>query len=278
MENPDNTHILANITTLEEAKQELSRLLEFQKKAYYFLRVFCNYDIREPLLQANGLAEVLQEDIHQHHSASWENLLDNHDRINRISIIAMRAASIEEDREKRPEFLKTYYPSETLDLHSILEENIQWLKENIERQNRRYTRADEKHEAIQVKVKLADNLPTARCNSSMLVEVLSDLAWFMADIQNLKTEVSVITDFDEQWVKVILGCTSLDPHRYVFALREFERFSIEPTFFSFHPLTLFLYNSWYTLKVYDGLLDFSVQDNTEIRKPSIAEATVYLKR
>jgi len=53
--------ILDNVTTLEEARQQIALLSESQKNAHYFLYIFCNYAIKEPLLLIKGYAELLKK-------------------------------------------------------------------------------------------------------------------------------------------------------------------------------------------------------------------------
>lgn len=277
MVNSDDADILTNITNLEAAKQEIARLLEFQKKAYCFLGEFCNYDVREPLFAASGSAKLLKsEELIDQHPALLQTILENHERINRVSIAVREAAAFEERWKNRTNSLKTGYPAENLNVNLILNKSIQEIRAVIGHQNNTDIKG-QGCETIWANTAFAEDLPAVQYNSLMLEGVLSNLIWFITD-RNLNTEIRVATDFDNQWVKITFFCFTADPHRYVFVLNEFEKFNDGSSFMDFNPISIFLYNSWNTLKIYDGLLTYNVQDNTGKEMPSTVEIIMWLKR
>ncbi len=108
------------------------------------------------------------------------------------------------------------------------------------------------------------------------------LKGIISDVISLLTRYGIIvklfiqTTFDEKKVKIIIGCTALEPHIHV--LDDFQRFETTSTIFEFSPKSLSLYKNWGLLKKYDGELFIDIQDNSESQQLSTAHATIVLKR
>lgn len=272
MENPDNPNYLNNIATLEDAKLEISRLLEFQKSSYSFLGLFCNYSIKEPLLALKGYTELLHnKDLAEQHPKFLAIMTHQEEKIHRTIDLVRDLAYIIRDGQERAESVKTHLPPEPIDLNALLSESISLIDRNLQYQNQVHSYSSELSiEKTQpwvfseVRVSLGDSLSISSCNPIILKEILSDLAWFTTTEgdSTIISFVDVITTFEQLSAKIVFRCSLRDPHRYTSALSDFQRFETSTTFLDFfNHISLSLYKCWHKLKIYNGELFFSVQDN-----------------
>lgn len=289
MENVNNVHNLNHITTLDDAKREISRLLDFQEKAYYFLAIFCNYDIKEPLLAIKGYVDLLRrEDLAAEYPEFINTVAHNAESIRRIIDIVRDLAHAMRGGEERIEWLRANNHPEAVDLNSFLSEHISQIKKNLQYHNDVHARnreIDKKQGHLveewtpaEVAINLDNNLPAVKCSPIILEDVLSDLVWFITETHALSTGIKVLTTYDQQWVKIIFDCSTYYPHRYIAVLNDFKEFAAASTFLDFNVISLFLYKSWQQLKILNGELAFVVQDNTNTTQPSNIEVTVLLRK
>lgn len=289
MKDASNTQNLDSITTLDEAKREISRLLDFQEKAYYFLATFCNYEIKEPLLSIKGYTDLLsREDLTAEYPKFVNTIAHNAESIRRVIDVVRDMAYAAGGGEERTEWLRANNPPETVDLNSFLSESISQIKGNLQYQNDVHAHnieieKEQGHKVqqwtpAQVQISLDNNLPTVQCSPIVLKDVLSDLVWFITEVHALSTGVKVLTTYDQQWVKIIFNCSTYYPHRYIAALNNFKEFAAASTFLDFDIISLFLYKSWQQLKILNGELSFIVQDNTDTVGPSNIEVTISLRK
>jgi len=283
----EHNHNIDDIKTLDEAKQIILRFLEYQETVYSFLHNFCNYDIKEPLLTMKGYVELMQNaSLAKHQSLFLKIFERNQERILRRIDIVRDIAHYEKDGQKLQERLKKHYPPEVIELNSLLAECVSEIQNDIDFESNEYaafsSELDQKigvtsraKDPLRAVIKIGNSLPTVQCNPAMLRVILSNVVWFFREEMS-KTEIRILTDFDEEWVKIVFSCFTFTPHTYV--LRDYQNFETASTFLSFVIPSLFLYDSWRLLKIYDGLLMLNIQDNQDLQKLSSMEITIYLKR
>jgi len=283
----EHNHNIDDIKTLDEAKQIILRFLEYQETVYSFLHNFCNSDIKEPLLTMKGYVELLQNaSLAKHQSLFLKVFERNQERILRRIDIVRDVARYEKDGQKLQERLKKHYPPEVIELNSLLAECVSEIQNDIDFESNEYaafsSELDKKigvtsraKDPLRAVIKIGNSLPTVQCNPAMLRVILSNVVWFFREEMS-KTEIRILTDFDEEWVKIVFSCFTFTPHTYV--LRDYQNFETASTFLSFVIPSLFLYDSWRLLKIYDGLLMLNIQDNQDLQKLSSMEITIYLKR
>lgn len=264
MEDTDRSEYLDQFTTLDDAKKEIARLLAIEEKAYSFLHLLCNYDIKEPLLAIKAYNDLLRrKDLVEHHPDFVNAVANGAERIHK------RIDVVRDVNHINVQLLQAHYPNEAVDLNSLLAESILLIKNKTAQQKVK----------LDIEIKMAENLPTAQANNSMLKDVFLDVAWFLTDRPYAdKTEMHVITTFNEQYFQVNFGFSTTVPHPFTVYLEQFRKFENSSTFFQFYTDMLFLYKSWLQLQMYNGKLSFDVQDKTNSGENSTVDLTISLKR
>jgi len=277
--------ILDDVTTLEEAKQQISLLLESQKNAHYFLYIFCNYSIKEILLSIIGYTELLKKkEYTDEHPLFLETLTRVEQEmlqlINSVGFLALdERMKYDKTQERR------IFEPEAINLKPFLTKAESQIQEFADRENAKPYRSlqvDEQHDRtlrrqapIQTRFDLPDNLPAVKSNPALLEGSISDAIFFITQHGTI-AELFVQATIEEELVKITCGCSTLSPNTYL--PKEFQRFETASSIFEFDPKSLYLYQDWLYLKTHEGSLDLDVQDNTAVQQPSIASVTISLKR
>jgi hypothetical protein len=278
---------LDEITTLDEAKKQISLLLEAQKDSYYFVYILCNYEIKQLLLMINGYTELLKKrELADEHSSFLETLLSVEknllDFINIVSEVVINEKNKHENLEEQ----KSSH-SQVIDLQPFLEEGKSKIQNFANYQNESPSRSlqfDKRKPEysmvrqlprVETHFDITDDLPLVNFDSEILKGIISDVISLLTRC-GLITKLFIQTTSNTKKVKIIIGCLALEPHFHT--LDDFQRFETASTIFEFSPTSLSLYKNWKSLKKYGGELFIDTQDNSESQQLSTAHATIVLKR
>lgn len=279
---------LDEITTLDEAKKQISLLLESQKNAYYFIYVLCNYDIKRFLLTINGFTELMKKGVYADEHSSFletissieQNLLEFINLVGRVAL----------NERNKNDFLREEQQSfqpKVVDLQPVLAEGILKIQKFADDKNKHLSRSlqFDKRKAefravrqlprLETQFDVIDNLPTVSFDSEVLTGIISDVISLLTQY-GIIAKLFVQTNFDEKKVRIIIGCLVLEPN--VYFLDDFQRFETASTIFEFSPTSLSLYKNWSLLKMYGGELFIEIKDNSDSQQLSTAHATIILKR
>jgi hypothetical protein len=280
----DNNSIVDNITSLDEAKQLILSLLKTREKMYYFLYVFCNYEIRQPLLSIKGFAELMQrDDLSQEHPDFLKRILQNAEKIMGL-IDAVRDATITEWHWGRKS-VNENYSLEAIDVNSKIMECITQIQEKLNFENdmrahyeKTKAKQDIAESAPQIKltVSIVEDMPVIKYDPSGFDHILLELPFFLIGHIYIYDELFVTANYDEESVKMTFGCSTKDILEHI--VKAFQQFETAKTFFEFGDESLPLYNIWYMLKVHGGKLSLDIQDQTDESKHSKIGITISLPR
>jgi hypothetical protein len=130
---------LEDITTLDEAKKQISHLLESQKASYYFLYILCNYDIKQILLTINGFTELLKkEEFAGEHSSFLESISSVEQSLLKFIEVVGRVALNERNKSEN---LQESFQSQTIDLQPFLAEGKSKIQEFANNENEHLSRS-----------------------------------------------------------------------------------------------------------------------------------------
>jgi len=277
--------ILDNVTTLEEARQQIALLSESQKNAHYFLYIFCNYAIKEPLLLIKGYAELLKKTGYtDEHQSFVEKIMTAEQKIlNLINTVGFLALD-ERMKYDQPQENPRSFQSEAIVLEPFLTKAKSEIQQIAERENvkpHRSLQVDKQNDhiqriaPIQTHFNIGSDLPAVKSHPALLESSIIDAISFLTQ-QHSIAELFIRTIIEEETVKLVFGCSASTPNTYM--LKDFLRFETASSIFEFDPNSLSLYQNWLYLKTHEGMLSLDIQDNTGTQQSSIASVTISLKR
>lgn len=275
-----------DVTTLEEARQQIALLVESQKNAYYFLYIFCNYAIKEPLLILKGFTELLKKKEYvDEHPSFLETIVATEQKmlelINTVGFLAL------DERMKfdQPQKSRRNFEPEAINLKPFLIKAKAQIQEFADRENAKPFRSlqvDGQHDPVlrrlppvQTHFNIPDDLPVVKSNPALLEGSILDGLYFITR-QDTIAQLFVQAIIEEETVTIVLGCSTSAPNPYL--LKDFQRFETASSIFEFDPQSLSLYQNWLYLKTHEGLLSLDIQDNSAAQKLSTASVTIRLKR
>jgi hypothetical protein len=278
----DNNSIVDNLTSLDEAKQLILSLLETREKMYYFLYVFCNYEIRQHLIPIKGFAEFMQrDDLSQEHPDFLMYIVQNTEKLRRL-IDVVRDATIAEWHWGRKS-VNENHSLETMDLNSKILECVTQIREKVNFENEMrayYAKTKTKHDtaelAPQIKliISVAEGMPVIKYDPFVFDHIMLELPLFL--IGRIHDELFVTANYDEESIKLTFSCLTKDILEHT--VKAFQQFETAKTFFEFGDESLHLYNIWRMLKVHGGELSLDIQDQTDESKYSKIGITISLPR
>ena len=279
---------LDEITTLDEAKKQISLLLESQKASYYFLYILCNYDIKQFLLTINGYTELMKkEEFTDEHSSFLETISSVEQNLLEFINVVARVAIHERNKSDNLQEEHKSSQSQVIDLQPFLVEGKSKIQKIADDENKHPSRSlqfDKRKPEysalrqlprVETHFDITDNLPSVGFDPEVLKGIISNVVDLITGY-GIIVKLFIQTTFDEKKVKLIFGCLALEPRIHV--LDDFQRFETATTIFEFSPQSLSFYQNWNLLKMYGGELFLDVQDNSESQQLSTAHATIVLKR
>lgn len=279
---------LGKINSLDEAKRQISILLESEKAIYYFMYLLCNYEIKTPLLSVKGYAELMQQGkFPDEHPSFLKSLLHAEQQIHKLIDVIGRTAILEKSggikyfQEQKEE---DYQPVE-IDLKSFLVKSASEFEKIADYQNelssdsmkyaKEHGQEVSEKSLVQVQSEIFDDLPTIQFEAVLLEEIVSDAIFFITQDASSIQNLYVKTEFDEYSVRMIFGClTSSSIHNNL--LDGFSQFETAPTIFEIESSSILLYKSWCQLKAYNGNLLLDVQSKSE--NISLVSVAICLQR
>lgn len=278
--------ILDDITTLEEARQQIALLLESQKNAHYFLYIFCNYAIKEPLLTLKGFTELLKrEEYRDEHPSFLQTITATEQKmlelINTVGFLALD----ERMKYDQPHESRRKFEPEAIALESFLtraKSQIQEFADHENAESYRSLQIEDQHDPIlrklppiQTHFDIPDDLPLVKSNPALLESSISD-GIHLITRPGAITGLFIQTTIEEEAIKIVLGCFTSTPNTYL--LENFQRFETASSIFEFDPQFLSLYQNWLYLKTHEGILSLDIQDDKTAKEHSIVSVTIRLKK
>ena len=272
----------AEPVTLDQARQEIARLQEFQQAAYAFLYAFCNYDLKGPLTKVLGYSDLLQiESLTKEQARYLAAIQDNEQEISSTVNTVLEAMIAERDHST----LKPPEPART-DLRPIITEAVGQAQQKIgyisalladlqdDNSKEKPVSRAQPIGPTDIKVHIPDNLPAVWSDPAMIVTALRNVVRFMASHQSI-TDFAFSATADDTQVTLSVSCSALDARER--ALEDFYQFETTQTFLTLSIQSLLLYNSWRALKAYNGQIQLDIQ-SPEMYGPSQTTVTITLPR
>lgn len=279
---------LDEINSLDEAKRQISILLDSEKAIYYFIYLLCNYEIKTPLLAVEGYTKLMQQGkFADEHPSFLKSVLHAEQQIHKLidvigwTAILEKSGGIKYFQEQKQE----YYQPVEIDLKTFLVKSVSKIEKFAAYQNelsndsikyaKEHGQEVSERKPIQVQSNLLDDLPTVQFEAAFLEEIISDVIFFITQAASAIQIFYIKTEFDEYTVRIAFGClTSSNIHNKL--LDGFSQFETAPTIFEIESSSILLYKSWCRLKAYNGNLLLDVQSKSE--DTSLVSVTICLQR
>jgi hypothetical protein len=279
---------LDEINSLDEAKRQITILLDSEKSIYYFIYLLCNYEIREPLLAVKGYAELIQQGKFIGENPFFlKRLLYAEHKIHKLIDVISRTAIIEKTGgikyfQGRKE---KYYQPVAIDLKSFLAHSVSEIEKIVDYQNdllnhsikfaKEHSQTISEKSPVQAQSNILEDLPSVQFEAEILEEIVSDVIFFITQDEISILNLSLTTEFDEHAVRIVFGSLTSSSITDRF-LDGFSQFESAPTIFQIESPSILLYRSWCWLKAYNGDLLLDIQNRA--KNIALVSVTICLQR